>query len=148
MANLNKVQIIGALGRDPELKWTQGGQAVCKLNVATSRQWTNKQTNQREEETEWHRVVIWGRQAENCDKYLAKGKQVYVEGRLKTSSYDKDGQKHYTTEIIAETVQFLGGVKDGTKREGGSTALVQNEEAVSDDVYASYDSGVDDGIPF
>lgn len=112
MAGVNKVIIIGNLGRDPELKTREGGQSVCRLNVATTRRWTNKQTNEKMEETEWHRISVWGKQAENCDKYLSKGKQVYVEGRLRTSSYEKEGQKHWSTEIVADDVQFLGG-RDG-----------------------------------
>ena len=119
MAGVNKAIILGHLGRDPELKYLQNGQPVCKLNIATSRKYTNK-NNEPVEETEWHRVSVWGKQAEHCNNYLTKGRQVYVEGRLRTSSYDKDGQKHYTTEIIADTVQFIGG-RDGASggAEGG-----------------------------
>ena len=107
MAGVNKAIILGHLGRDPELKYLQSGQPVCKLNIATSRKYTNK-NNEAVEETEWHRVSVWGKQAEHCNNFLTKGRQVYVEGRLRTSSYDKDGQKHYTTEIVADTVQFIG----------------------------------------
>ena len=119
MAGVNKAIILGHLGRDPELKYLQNGQPVCKLNIATSRKYTNK-NNEPVEETEWHRVSVWGKQAEHCNNYLTKGRQVYVEGRLRTSSYDKDGQKHYTTEIVADTVQFIGG-RDGASggAEGG-----------------------------
>ena len=116
MAGVNKAIILGHLGRDPELKYMQSGQPVCKLNIATSRKYTNK-NNEAVEETEWHRVSVWGKQAEHCNNYLTKGRQVYVEGRLRTSSYDKDGQKHYTTEIVADTVQFIGGREGGA--EGG-----------------------------
>ena len=116
MAGVNKAIILGHLGRDPELKYLQSGQPVCKLNIATSRKYTNK-NNEAVEETEWHRVSVWGKQAEHCNNYLTKGRQVYVEGRLRTSSYDKDGQKHYTTEIVADTVQFIGGREGGA--EGG-----------------------------
>jgi single-strand DNA-binding protein len=113
MAGVNKVIIIGHLGRDPELRYTQGGVPVCKLNVATTRAYTNK-NNDRVEETEWHRVVVWSKLAETCNNYLAKGRQVYIEGRLQTSSYeDKEGVKKYSTEIIAETVQFLGSRGEG-----------------------------------
>lgn len=104
--SLNQAQIIGRLGRDPELRYTQSGQPVCSLNVATSYKYTNKQ-NELVEETEWHRISVWGKQAENCNSYLKKGSQVFVQGRLKTTSYDKDGVKHYKTEIVADTVQFL-----------------------------------------
>ncbi len=112
MAGVNKVIIVGNLGRDPELNTMESGQSVCRLNIATTRRWTNKTTNEKMEETEWHRISVWGKQAENCNKYLSKGKQVYVEGRLRTSSYEKEGQKHWSTEIVADDVQFLGG-RDG-----------------------------------
>jgi single-strand DNA-binding protein len=112
MAGVNKAIILGHLGRDPELRYLQNGQPVCKLNIATSRKYTNK-ANEMVEETEWHRVSVWGKQAEHCNNFLTKGRQVYVEGRLRTSSYDKEGQKHYTTEIVADTVQFIGGRGEG-----------------------------------
>ncbi len=117
MAGVNKAIIVGNLGRDPELRYTQGGQPVCNLAVATSRRYTNNRTNELVEETEWHRIVVWGKQAEHCNNYLTKGRQVYVEGRLRTSSYEREGQRHYSTEIVAETVQFLSG---GNGRGGGN----------------------------
>lgn len=114
MAGVNKVILIGNLGRDPDLKYTQGGVPICRLALATERSWINKQTQERCKETEWHRVTVWGKQAEHCNTYLAKGRSAYVEGRLRTSSYDdKDGIKRYSTEIIADVVQFLGGRSDG-----------------------------------
>ena len=112
MAGVNKAIILGHLGRDPELRYMQNGQPVCRLNIATSRRYLNK-NNETVDETEWHRVTVWGKQAEHCNNYLTKGRQVYVEGRLRTSSYDKDGQKHYSTEIVADTVQFIGGRGEG-----------------------------------
>lgn len=116
---VNKVILIGNLGRDPELRYTQGGSAVAQLSVATTRTYTNR-NNERIDETEWHRVVVWGKQAEHCSQYLNKGRQVYVEGRLQTRSWDdRDGNKRYTTEIVADTVQFLGG-RDGGGGGGGS----------------------------
>ena len=118
MAGVNKAIILGHLGRDPELRYLQNGQPVCKLNIATSRKYTNK-NNESVEETEWHRVSVWGKQAEHCNNFLTKGRQVYVEGRLRTSSYDKEGQKHYTTEIVADTVQFIGGRGEGGGEGGG-----------------------------
>ena len=118
MAGVNKVIIVGNLGRDPELRYTQSGQPVCNLAVATSRRYTNR-NQEAVEETEWHRVVVWGKQAEHCNNYLSKGRQVYVEGRLKTSSYDRDGQRHYSTDVIAEPVQFLGGRGGGGGGGGG-----------------------------
>ncbi len=118
MAGINKVILIGNLGRDPELRYTQGGAAVCTLNLATTRSFT-KANNERVEETEWHRVTVWGKQAEFCNQYLSKGRQVYVEGRLQTRSYEKEGQKHYSTDVVAENVQFLGGRGGGGDEGGG-----------------------------
>lgn len=108
MSGVNKVILVGRLGTDPELKYTQGGQPVARLSVATSEQWTDK-NGQKQERTEWHRVVVWGKLGELCGKYLTKGRQAYVEGRLQTRSWeDQQGQKRYSTEIVASTVQFLG----------------------------------------
>lgn len=111
MAGVNKAIIIGNLGRDPEMRYTQSGSAVATLNVATTRKYMRGQESV--EETEWHRITVWGKQAESCNQYLSKGRQVYVEGRLRTSSYERDGIKRYSTEIVAETVQFLGGRGEG-----------------------------------
>ena len=106
---LNKCMIIGRLGADPEMRYTANGSAVTNFNVATSRNYTNSQS-ERVEETEWFSVVAWNRLAETCAQYLAKGRQVYVEGRMQTRSWEgQDGQKRYKTELIAQTVQFLGG---------------------------------------
>lgn len=105
--SLNKVMILGRLGQDPELKYTPGGQPVCNFSVATSEYWLDK-SGQKQERTEWHRIIVWGKQAEHCNQYLGKGRMVYVEGRLQTRSWDgQDGQKRYTTEIVAQNVQFL-----------------------------------------
>lgn len=109
MSSVNKAIIIGNLGQDPELKYTPSGAAVCNFSIATT-DVRNDATNGRQERTEWHRVVVWNKQAENCAKYLSKGRSVYVEGRIQTRSWDdQNGQKRYTTEIVAQTVQFLGG---------------------------------------
>lgn len=113
-SGVNKVTLIGNLGADPDMRYTPSGAGVCELRLATNRSWYNKQTQQREDETEWHRVVVWGNSAEACAKHLTKGRQVYVEGRIKTRSWDdKEGNKRYSTEIIANDVQFLGGRGDG-----------------------------------
>lgn len=118
--SVNKVILIGNLGRDPELRYTQGGGPVASLSVATTRKWKNKQSNELVEETEWHRVSVFGQQAEHCNNYLSKGRMVYVEGRLRTRSYDdKDGIKRYSTEIVADNVVFLGGKGEGGGRGGG-----------------------------
>ncbi len=108
MAGINKVILVGHLGSDPEVKNLSSGQMVTQFNLATSEGWTGKD-GQKQERTEWHRVVVWGKLADICGKYLSKGRQVYVEGRLQTNSWeDQQGQKRYTTEIVGSTVQFLG----------------------------------------
>ena len=119
-AGVNKVILVGHLGADPDMRYTPSGQGVCELRVATSESWNDK-NGQRQERTEWHRVVVWGKRAEVCAKYLAKGRQVYVEGRIQTRSYDdKEGVKRYMTEVIANDVQFLGsGNRDGAGAGGG-----------------------------
>jgi len=118
---VNKVILVGYLGADPDMRYTPSGQGVCELRLATSESWNDK-NGQRQERTEWHRIVVWGKRAEICSKYLAKGRQVYVEGRIQTRNYDdKEGNKRYITEIIANDVQFLGGGgKDGEKGRGRS----------------------------
>lgn len=106
---VNKVIIIGNLGRDPDVRFTPSGRAVAKFDVATSERWTDAE-GKKQEKTEWHHCVVWGRQAETCGQYLTKGRTVYVEGRITNRSYDdKDGNKRYITEIIARDVRFLGG---------------------------------------
>ena len=110
MASVNKVIIIGNLGRDPEVRYTPNGSAVCNVSVATTRQWKAKESGDKVEETEWHRVVFYDRLAEIAGEYLKKGRSIYVEGRLKTRKWqDKDGAEKYTTEIIAEEMKMLGG---------------------------------------
>lgn len=117
--SLNRTELIGHLGADVELRYTpNGNRPVASMRVATTEVWKDK-AGQKQEATEWHRCTIWGEQAENCAKYLSKGSQVYVEGKLQTRSWDdKDGQKRYSTEIVASRVLFLGS-KGGGKREGG-----------------------------
>jgi single-strand DNA-binding protein len=118
MASVNKVILVGNLGRDPEVRYTPGGLTVANLRIATTRAWTRHDTGERQEETEWHSVVLYDRQAEAAGQYLKKGRPVYIEGRLKTRKWqDKDGNDRYTTEIVAETMQFLGGRED-VDREG------------------------------
>jgi single-strand DNA-binding protein len=120
MASVNKAIILGNLGKDPELRHTQGGKAVCTLRVATNEVWTD-QAGERKERTEWHTIVVWGRQAENCNQYLKKGRSVYVEGRLTTRKWqDKEGHDRYSTEVVADRVQFVGGGKgEGASGGGG-----------------------------
>lgn len=116
-SGVNKVILIGNLGADPDMRHTPSGAGVCELRLATNESWTDK-GGQRQERTEWHRVVVWGKLAELCSKYLSKGRQVYVEGRLRTRSWDdKDGNKRYTTEIVANEIQFLSsGRNEGQTR--------------------------------
>ena len=115
MASVNKVLIVGNLGKDPEVRYTQSGAAICSITVATSRQWKDKNSGERQEETEWHRVTLFDRLAEIAAEYLKKGRPVFIEGRLKTRKYtDKDGVEKYSTDIIATEMQLLGG------REGGA----------------------------
>jgi len=108
LAGVNKVILVGHLGADPEMKYTASGQAVSRFNLATSESWTDK-NGQKQDRTEWHRIVVWGKLGELCSKHLSKGRQAYIEGRIQTRQWeDQQGQKRYTTEVIANTVQFLG----------------------------------------
>lgn len=152
--SVNKVILIGNLGANPELKYLPSGQAVCEMRIATNESFTDKQ-GVKQDRTEWHRVVVWGKQAENCSQYLTKGRQAYIEGRLQTRSWDdKEGQKRYTTEIVAQQVQFLGGgggeaggrapggAGGGSSRHGGG------DEPPPDFGGGSPDGNPDNNIPF
>ncbi len=124
MASVNRVILVGNLGRDPELRYIPSGQAVANFTLATNDRWRDKEGNN-QERTEWHRIVVWGKSAENCAQYLQKGRSVYIEGRLQTREWeDKDGNKRQTTETIAQTVQFLGGRggAGGSAESGGGPA--------------------------
>ena len=123
MAGLNKVMLIGRLGRDPEIRYSQQGLAIVNFSIATSESWSDKTTGEKQERTEWHRVCSFGKQAEILEKYLSKGSQVYIEGRLQTRSWEKDGQTHYTTEVVVNEFQFLGGKSDGpgSPNQGGGS---------------------------
>ncbi len=120
--SVNKVIVIGHLGANPELKYLPSGQPVCEMRVATSETYRDR-NEQPQERTEWHRIVVWGKTAENCSKFLQKGRQVYIEGRLQTRSWDdKEGKKQYMTEIVANSVVFLGGGggrEEGARESGG-----------------------------
>lgn len=130
MASINKVILIGNLGRDPEVRYTPSGSAVCNISLATTRNWKNKDSGDKVEETEWHRVVFYDRLAEIAGEYLKKGRPVYVEGRLKTRKWqDKDGVEKYTTEIIAEQMQLLGGREGmGGGDDGGGGGYSRGDE--------------------
>lgn len=148
MASVNKVIILGNLGKDPELRYTAAGTAVVSISVATSRNWKNKDSGERMEETEWHRVVAYDRLAEIIGEYCSKGKPIYIEGRLKTRKWqDKDGKDVYTTEIVAESLQLLGGREDGdrqapARQERQAPSRVQEQKKSS-----SFDD-MEDDIPF
>ncbi len=140
---VNKVILVGNLGADPDMRYTPSGAGVCELRLATNESWTDK-NGQKQERTEWHRVVVWGKRGEVCGKYLSKGRQVYVEGRLRTRSWeDKDGNKRYTTEIIANDVQFLGGREGGPRRNDDDLPPVAEP-----DYGGGFGGGPDDDIPF
>lgn len=127
---INKVILVGTCGQDPETRYLPNGNAVTNLSLATSEQWADKQTGQKVEKTEWHRVAMFGKVAEIAGEYLRKGSQVYIEGKLQTREWEKDGVKRYTTEIIVDmqgTMQLLGGRPDGTG--GGDSAPRQSRPA-------------------
>jgi single-strand DNA-binding protein len=116
MRGVNKVILIGNLGGDPDMKYTANGNAVANVTLATAESWKDKQTGERQERTEWHRVTFFGRLAEIVGEYLHKGSQIYVEGRLQTSTYEKEGQTHYSTTVIANDMQMLGGRPSANQR--------------------------------
>jgi len=136
MAGINKAILIGRLGRDPEVRYTTDGRAVSSFSIATSDEWKDKDSGEKKERTEWHRIVAFGKLGEICGEYLSKGRQVYIEGKLQTRSWEKDGVTRYTTEIVASDVQFLGG------RES-------NESAITPEIQEPPKSAPeDDDIPF
>src|SRR5260221_10755158 len=131
MSGVNKVILVGNLGANPELRYTQGQQAVANLRIATTERWTDK-SGQKQEATEWHRVVVWGKQAEICGQYLTKGRQVYIEGRIRTRQWqDQAGQKRYSTEIVARNVQMLGG--PGERTPDDVAATMPNDDPMRND---------------
>ena len=139
--SVNKAILIGNLGKDPEVRFTSTGRAVGRFPIATSEVWTDAEGN-RQERTEWHNIVVWGKQAETCGQYLAKGRQVFVEGSIRTRSYDdKSGNKRYVTEIVAQRIRFLGG--------GGGTRIAPEADSGAPDKMGSGGQPpVDDDIPF
>lgn len=144
MSSFSKTIILGNLGADPDLKFLPSGQAVAEFSVATTERWTDK-NGQKQEETEWHRCKIFGKQAEALAKYMTKGKQVLVEGRNKTRSWEKDGVKRYMTEVVATSVQFLGGGRRG----GENSQIDNNHDASAPSSGGGMYGGSDpDDIPF
>lgn len=145
MASINKAIIIGNLGKDPEVRYTQGGQAMARFSVATTDTWTDRD-NARQERTEWHNIVVWGKQAETCGQYLSKGRQVYIEGRIQTRKFeDREGKERYFTEINAREVRFLG------SRDGGGA---RSDQSFEDGPSGGFDDAgagsvpPDDDVPF
>ena len=142
--SVNKVILVGRLGQDPEVRYTQGGTAVANLRIATDESWKD-QSGERQQRTEWHTVVVWRRLAEICGQYLSKGRQVYIEGKLQTRSWqDREGNKRYSTEVQADNMVMLG----GRSEEGQAVAPAQPAAAVGSDSGASSGTNDDDDIPF
>jgi single-strand DNA-binding protein len=139
--SVNKVILIGNLGKDPDVRFTNNGKAVAKFPIATSEVWMDA-TGSRQERTEWHNIVVWGKQGETCGQYLSKGRQVFVEGSIRTRSYDdQSGNKRYITEIVAQRIRFLGG--------GGGTRVAPEAEGSSGDEMAGGGmSPPEDDVPF
>jgi single-strand DNA-binding protein len=150
--SLNRVQLIGNLGADPELRTTPGGSRVATLSVATNRSWTDRQ-GQTQEKTEWHRVICWDRLAEICEQYLKRGDRVYVEGSVEYRQWEgQDGQTRYTTEIRCRDMIMLGGRGEGVDTGGGSGRRAASGGAEGDDDYSDFSSdaldGPEDDLPF
>ena len=143
MSSLNKVMLIGRLGKDPEIRYTPDGAPVANFSLATSDFWTDK-GGTRQERTEWHNIVAWNKLADLAKRYLAKGRQVYVEGRIRTRQWqDQQGQKRYSTEVVAQVIQLLGSRPDGASREEPGVMMPPDESATHD-----FGGGPDDDIPF
>ena len=145
MASVNKAIIVGNLGKDPEVRFTQSGQAMARFSVATTDTWMDRE-NGRQERTEWHNIVVWGKQAETCGQYLSKGRQVYIEGRIQTRKFeDREGKERYFTEINAQQVTFLG------SRDGGGTRSGQSSDDEPGGGFDDAGAGSvppDDDVPF
>ena len=147
MASVNKAIIIGALGRDPEVRYTQSGDAICNISVATSESWKDK-NGEKQERTEWHRVSMFGKLAEIAGEYLKKGASVYLEGKLQTRKWtDKDGAEKYTTEIIADRMQMLGGKREDSLQTGHEQPQ-QKQPQQKQQRYIPTADDFDDDVPF
>ncbi len=153
MAGVNKAILIGNLGKDPEVRYTPDGTAMANFSIATSEQWKDKATGEKREKTEWHRIVAFRRLGEICGEYLSKGKQVYVEGKIQTQSWEKDGITRYTTEVVANTMQMLGS-RDSSPDSGGSRASEGGQGGYKQDRGGDFQGGPppveppEDDIPF
>lgn len=147
MSSLNKILLIGHLGRDPEIRYTPEGTPVASFSLATSDNWTDK-NGSRQERTEWHNIVVWNRQADLCKRFLAKGRQVYVEGKLRTREWsDRDGNKRHSTEVIASQIVFLGSRPQGA--DAGVQPMETSSHSTAEPDQAFGDAGITDSdIPF
>ena len=148
MASLNKVMLIGNLGKDPELKYTPSGQGVATFSLATTRKWKDKEGNDKED-TQWHNIKVWGRTAEVANQYLKKGRQVFIEGRLEHRQYEQDGQKKYFTEVVCEQMVILGGKRDDSG--GGPEPSFDENQTASKGYSAAPKGGVggdEEDLPF
>ena len=151
MGSVNKVILVGNLGRDAELRYTPGGAAVANFSLATTDTWTDKNSGQRQERTEWHRVDVWGKKAEALQQYLLKGRRIYVEGSLRTRQWeDRDGNKRYSTDIRADRVEFLGGgAGDGSgRRDDGDQSRSQSSAPPEHGAPSEGPDLTEDDIPF
>ena len=142
---VNKAILVGNLGADPEIRYTASGSAVASLRIATTRAWKDRNTNELQEETQWHRVVLFGKLAENLGSRLHKGAKIYIEGRLQTRTYEKEGQTHYSTEVVAESVECLSSLSRAPAEGAASTG--RSERAPQPAMTAATDP-FDEDIPF
>ena|SRR6188768_2770298 len=148
MGSVNKVILVGNLGKDAEVRVTPGGQSVASFSIATTENWTSKE-GEKKEQTEWHRIVLWGKTAETLQPYLVKGKQIYLEGRLQTRQWEKEGQKHYTTEVKADKIVLLGGGGAGSGgSRGGDRQVERGGDSGYQDPMRDPAPVTDDDIPF
>lgn len=147
MGSVNKVILVGNLGKDAEVRVTPGGQSVASFSIATTENWTSKE-GEKKEQTEWHRIVLWGKTAETLQPYLVKGKQIYLEGRLQTRQWEKEGQKHYTTEVKADKIVLLGGGGGGGGSRGGDRQVERGGDSGYQDPMRDPAPVTDDDIPF
>lgn len=148
MAGVNKVIILGNLGADPELRSSPSGVTSCRLSIATSMNWTDKASGEKKDKTEWHRVVFFGRSAEVIDQYLKKGQQLYIEGRLQTNKYEKDGIERYSTDIIGESFNFISGSGSSSASKVAEQAPNNINQDNSDNSSEKASSEFEDDIPF
>ena len=148
MGSVNKVILVGNLGKDAEVRVTPGGQTVASFSIATTENWTSKE-GEKKEQTEWHRIVLWGKTADSLQPYLVKGKQIYLEGRLQTRQWEKEGQKHYTTEVKADKIVLLGGgAGGGSGSRGGDRQVERGGDGGYQDPMRDPAPVTDDDIPF